>query len=103
MQLSPTSAARLVSALSAALALCLVAPNAPAQARARDKSASSQATKARELFKKSEESYRAGRFQEAVDLLTEAYQLDPNPVLLYNLARAYEGLGDTPKAIESYR
>src|SRR5262249_17073896 len=55
------------------------------------------------LFDKSEQRFQEGRFQEAVELLLQAYALDPSPVLLYNVARAYEGLGDLPHAIEGYR
>ena len=55
------------------------------------------------LSRKSAEEYRAGRFAEAVKLLREAYAIDPDPTLLYNLARAYEGLGDLPAALEAYR
>ena len=67
-------------------------------------SASAQSNQARaaELFKKASESYRQGRFQEAVTQLEEARTLDPQPVLTYNLARAYEGLGDLPKAADAY-
>jgi tetratricopeptide (TPR) repeat protein len=61
------------------------------------------AKRARELFKQSEKSYREGRLDEAVSFLNEAYKLDPKPVLLYNLARAYEALGDVPRAIEAYK
>jgi tetratricopeptide (TPR) repeat protein len=59
--------------------------------------------RAKELFKQSAERYREGRFQEALDLLTEAYTLDPNPVLLYNMARAHESLGDARRAADTYR
>jgi tetratricopeptide (TPR) repeat protein len=62
----------------------------PAQARALD------------LFEKSEDAYQKGRFAEAVQYLREAYALTPAPVLLYNLARAYEGLGDLERAAKSY-
>jgi tetratricopeptide (TPR) repeat protein len=100
MRFPPTSAAR--TAIAMALAFSVIAePLAPT----RDASAqvAPPARRARELFKKSEESYREGRFQEVVDLLMEAYRLDPKPVLLYNIARAYEGLGDAQHAIEAYR
>ena len=40
------------------------------------------------LFQQSAEHYRAGQFQQAVDLLKRAYALKPEPVLLYNLSRA---------------
>ncbi len=55
-----------------------------------------------ELFRESVEHYRAGRFQRAVDLLTEARTLKREPVLLYNLARAYEGIGRLTEAVEAY-
>ncbi len=55
-----------------------------------------------ELFEKSKVSYQAGRFQEAVTLLKEAYAKKPVPVLLYNLGRAYEGLGDQDAALQAY-
>src|SRR5687768_16378204 len=100
MPLSPTRSAR-AGALAALIAL-RIAIAAPIALEARVLSAQPQAEaakRARELFKKSDESYRAGRFQEAIDLLSEAFRLDPKPVLLYNIARAYEGLGDTPRAI----
>jgi tetratricopeptide (TPR) repeat protein len=87
-----------------ALCIAVVAPALHVVAPTPEAFAQTAAVKrARELFKKSDESYRAGRFQEAIDLLAEAYALDPKPVLLYNQARAYEGLGDTRRAIDAYR
>ena len=80
----------------AALAQLAVEPEAPAQSAADVKRAQS-------LFTESEKRYREGRFQDAVDLLNEAYRLDPSPVLLYNIARAYESLGDSGHAIDAYR
>ena len=59
--------------------------------------------RALELFRESEVPYREGRFDEAVRLLEEAYALHPEPVLLYNLARAYEGMGDPIKARDAYQ
>jgi tetratricopeptide (TPR) repeat protein len=64
----------------------------------------SAADKARaaELFKKSAESYRQGDFAHAIELLDEAYALDPQPVLVYNRARAAEGIGNLDAAIAGY-
>ncbi len=59
--------------------------------------------KAIQLFQKSGVAYKAGKFQEAADLLLEAYRLDPNPTLLYNLARALESAGDPEGALDAYR
>lgn len=61
-----------------------------------------QEAEALRLFEQSVDEYRAGRFQQAVDLLRRAYDLHAEPTLLYNLARALEGLGDDEGAIESY-
>jgi tetratricopeptide (TPR) repeat protein len=59
--------------------------------------------KALELFRQSEEEYRQGRFDEAAKLLEEAHRLHDEPVLLYNLARAYEGMGEREKAVDAYQ
>lgn len=61
------------------------------------------AERAGELFRESADHYKAGRFEKAIALLTEAYTLTSEPVLLYNLARAYEGHGELDKAITAYR
>jgi tetratricopeptide (TPR) repeat protein len=58
--------------------------------------------KALKLFEDSDKAYKAGEFERATELLREAYTLYPEPLLLYNLGRAQEGLGDTAGAIESY-
>jgi tetratricopeptide (TPR) repeat protein len=55
------------------------------------------------LFAQSVTAYREGRFDEAATLLDEAYALQPEPVLLYNLARAREGAGQDDAAAEAYR
>lgn len=58
--------------------------------------------RALELFEESAEHYRAGRFDRAAALLREAYDLEPEPVLLYNLARALEGAGQDQEAVDAY-
>jgi tetratricopeptide (TPR) repeat protein len=58
--------------------------------------------RAAELFRKSVDTYRSGNFKQTIDLLNEAYALEPQPVLLYNLARAQEGIGDNDAAIDTY-
>jgi tetratricopeptide (TPR) repeat protein len=66
------------------------------------KAAASQRERALALFEQGKAAYRDGRFEEAVKLLTEAYALEPVPVLLYNLARAEEGKGAFSEAIDAY-
>ena len=54
------------------------------------------------LFQESVQKYREGRFEQAAALLEEANRLDPDPILVYNLARAYEGMGDFEEAVSAY-
>jgi tetratricopeptide (TPR) repeat protein len=58
--------------------------------------------RALDLFAQAEEAYQAGRMEEAIALLIEARSLHSEPVLLYNLARAYEAAGRADEALESY-
>jgi tetratricopeptide (TPR) repeat protein len=83
----------------AAILLALAAVFAAAPARA---ASASDHDLALALFKHAGEAYNRGDFRGAADDLTKAYALEPAPVLLYNLGRAYEGLGDTKKAIDAY-
>jgi tetratricopeptide (TPR) repeat protein len=85
--------------LVALLTTGAVATAAPDSADKEHKAAHDHALK---LFDQSRVQYREGHFQEAVALLLEARQLEAAPVLLYNLARAYEGLGDRAHALEAY-
>jgi len=55
-----------------------------------------------ELFERSEALYNSGEFERAAALLRHAYALHPDATLLFNLARALEGMGDLDGAIESY-
>jgi len=59
--------------------------------------------KALKLFEDSNKAYKSGKFEEAADLLKKAYALFPEPLLLYNLGRAQEGLGDPQGALDSYK
>ncbi len=56
-----------------------------------------------QLFLDAEQAYGEGRAEQAVKLLEEAYRLKPEPVLLYNLARAHETLGHLEQALDCYR
>jgi tetratricopeptide (TPR) repeat protein len=47
--------------------------------------------------------YAAGRFKDAVDLFLEADALAPSAPLSFNIARAYEKLGDDSGALRWYR
>lgn len=96
-------------AFSAAL-LATSAASAPSYAQTtqaregnRGETSKADANKAVELFEGSVAAYRAGDFAKAVLLLKQAYALKPAPVLVYNLARAYEGLGQLEEATLAYK
>ena len=57
---------------------------------------------ARQLSTRAHAAYRAGNYQEALDLLGAAYRLDPRPVLLYNIGRVLE-VTDKAAALREYR
>jgi tetratricopeptide (TPR) repeat protein len=59
--------------------------------------------KALDLFARSDVAYKAGKFEDAARLLREAHAIHPEPILLYNLARALEGMGDLRGAIDNYK
>ncbi len=82
--------------LLVALALSLAATSALAQA-------ASGRQQAQVIFKKGQALYDEGRFVEAgIEFLT-AYQLDPHPAIMYNVARAHEEQGKLVNALQYYR
>jgi tetratricopeptide (TPR) repeat protein len=85
---------RVIAAL--VIALSAIPAAAGAQPSTEDR------TRALELFEQSADHYKRGEFERAAELLREAYGLYPEPLLVYNLARALEGVGDLPGAIENY-
>lgn len=50
------------------------------------------------LIDKATEAFSQEKFAEAIDLLKDAYTLDPRPELLYALGQAHAGLGQCDKA-----
>jgi iron complex outermembrane receptor protein len=77
----------------------LVAPVLRAEDVAPEASAHDHAL---QLFSEGKTAYKQGDLQTAIKDLEAAYELEPAPVLLYNLARAYEGLGELEKAVSAY-
>jgi tetratricopeptide (TPR) repeat protein len=47
--------------------------------------------------------YKAGRYKSAISRFREAYDLYPDPKLLYNIARCHESRGDLERALKVYR
>jgi hypothetical protein len=82
---------------SAALAL------APAAARAADKApAPAGAASVAQLNEEGAALYAARDYRHAIEKFIQAYAVDPDPNLLFNIARCYEELGETDAAIEKY-
>jgi tetratricopeptide (TPR) repeat protein len=55
---------------------------------------------ARQHFMAGQDYYTQGRYEKAIDEFKEAYRLDPRTLLLYNIAQAYEKLGDLYQAVD---
>jgi tetratricopeptide (TPR) repeat protein len=59
--------------------------------------------RARVLFQQGVAAYRAGRYYEAVDIFLETQRIYPDTQLSFNVARAYENLGNGSAALRYYR
>ncbi len=70
-------------------------PAAPAQPSAVDR--------AKRHYQRGSEAFDVGRFDEAIKELEESYRLSGESVLLFNIARAYEKLGNLEEAMRHYR
>ncbi len=55
---------------------------------------------AKEHFINGQEYYDQARYKDAIDEFEKAYELDAKPLLLYNIAQAYEKLGQLTKSVE---
>ena len=94
-----------VTTRRAALVICLVAWAQAASAANPAKQASgvpAARAEALGLYHQGERAYELGHFDEAITLLARAYALSSEPVLQYDLARAYEGKGDLEAAARGY-
>ena len=82
-------------------AACLaVAALAPTSARAQFTSNAAD-QRALQLYEQGDQAYAEGRYEEAANSFVAAYRLSPRPLLLYNLANAYERLGRYQEAVQS--
>ena len=82
-----------VSAVSLGLVLTTIV--GPARAKERDPEAGRHADEAAAH-------YEAGEFDKAIDAFRRAYAIDPDPRLLFNLARSTEKIGDAWRTVEAY-
>lgn len=92
LALGQTNVRRLLGVL---LTVLLVLKSTPALADAR--------TEARAHFKKGMDSIAAGKYDEGIGELQQAYQILPHPNVLYNIARAYAEAGDLDEATTYFR
>ena len=79
------------------VALMVAAATGP---RAHAESAEAQVER---LASEAVNAYRGADYNRAVELLTRAYEIRQVPALLYNLAKAYDKLGDVDHACDAYR
>ena len=59
--------------------------------------------KARTAFAAAQQLYQASKFADALKKFEEAQALKPHPVIVFNIARCQELLGQLPQALKSYR
>lgn len=74
----------------------------PLAARAQAPAAEAE-TPAQAAYRAGVEHFKASRFEDAIREFNKAYRLDPNPVLVFNMARAFEETRQYSSAIEFYR
>jgi hypothetical protein len=62
-----------------------------------------QEKKAEEYFLKGDTAYNLGRYDEAVENFTKAYESWPQPEFLYNIAQSYRQAGNCKQALHFYK
>src|SRR5262249_46892027 len=79
----------------AIICFCMTAPGA---ARAQSASETAQ-----QHFDRGAKLYNLGHFQEAIPEFERAYDLDPSPIFLFNIAQSHRQLGNKERALFFYR
>lgn len=64
--------------------------------------ARSPRARALEIFREGRSAYEKGEFAAASALLQQAYEIHPEPVLLYDLGRVFESMGELERAKDAY-
>jgi tetratricopeptide (TPR) repeat protein len=65
--------------------------------------ANADSDRAKDLFERGSSAFHAGNFPRALELFREAYAIDPHPILMYNIARAEESVGNATEAVRAFR
>jgi hypothetical protein len=86
-------------ALLLALGLCAAPASAANESRA---AAPASQTNVAQLNEEGAALYAARDYRHAIEKFIQAYAVDSDPNLLFNIARCYEELGETDAAIEKY-
>jgi len=92
--------------LLALLGLLAVSGSALAQGSDAPPDPTSEAGKRAEgkaRYERGAEAYSAGRFKDAIDLFLQADALAPSAALSFNIARAYEKIGDDASSLQWFR
>jgi tetratricopeptide (TPR) repeat protein len=58
---------------------------------------------AKELATEADKLYKDNKYAEAAAKLQQAYDAEPNPTYIYNIARAWDQAGELQKALDTYR
>jgi tetratricopeptide (TPR) repeat protein len=95
-------AGRSANAVATALAAFIVVTTGPTLVGAVEPPAD-KAKQAQAYYQKAMTAYTLARFDQAIEGFTRAYELDPAPVLLFNLGQAHLKKGDNERARFFYR
>lgn len=88
-------------ALCVSVVLAMVCSAMPVAAQGAGDEERSEA--AQSMYRLAVAEFKAGNFRVALDKLLEVYELDPDPVILYNIARAYEEMGQLADAADYFQ
>ncbi len=83
--------------------LCVAGPARAADAPSDQAADDSRRSDAKARYEQGAQAYSSGKFKDAVDLFLAADRLSPSAPLSFNIARAYEKLGDDSGALRWYR
>ncbi len=88
--------------LALATALCVAMTSMPDSARAQEPPPDTNRAAVVKLNEEGASFYQAREYRKAAEKFLAAYGIDPDPNLLFNIARCYELQGDVDGAIEKY-
>jgi hypothetical protein len=90
-------------ALVITLAALIAAAPAPSAAREAERAEPRAREDASVYFNRGALNYNLGHFQEATAAFEKAYELEPSPILLFNIAQCQRQLGNNERALFLYR